>query len=314
MVADSVSSVIYLLHQRQVLLHLQSHHEERSRDIIFLQRTQHGRCPAAVWSVIEGDNELFILTFTKSLDGICWRKGVIILLRDKAVILIYCHWYISRVRLRCYFQHLSRSNEINIIGAVKLHQLLNRHPCHILPRHILTIEAPYTFVFSAQTPQTIACEMIFSTKAHDIKGGRCISKEHLMNLSIISVLIREVNVVGVIIELYLCICVQCGSHCLVEWHRRSRLPIRPVISVSCHTEYYLVVRDVLSRPVGSFLHPTLRTDSSWLTPHIMFIVRHEEEIVIILCQFLHVIILVERCYSLCYIESICMENTCEVFD
>ena len=38
-VTNGVAILIYLLYQWQILLHLQSHHEERCRDIILLQRT-----------------------------------------------------------------------------------------------------------------------------------------------------------------------------------------------------------------------------------------------------------------------------------
>ena len=58
--------------------------------------------------------------------------------------------------------------------------------------------------------------MIFCTKTHDVKRGGSIGEEHVMNLFIIGILIREVHVIGVIIELYLCICILRNSHCLVE--------------------------------------------------------------------------------------------------
>ena len=133
-----------------------------------------------------------------------------------------------------------------------------------------------------------------------------------MQCSVIFILVRKVQIIRIIVEVYLCSCVQSRSHCLVKRHGCTSLTLCPIIAIGSHTEYNLIIWDILCSPVCCFLNPSLRADRACLASCIVLIISHKEEIIIIFSKFLHVIILIEWCNSLRYIESICMENTCKI--
>ena len=59
-IAYGVTIFIHLLHQRQVLFHLETYHKERSRHVILLEGFEYTGSPAAVGTIIEGQHQLFI--------------------------------------------------------------------------------------------------------------------------------------------------------------------------------------------------------------------------------------------------------------
>ena len=97
-VSYRVSSIIDLLHKREVLLHLQSHHEESRRHTILFQRTQHRRRPVRIRSVIEGEDKLLVPASAQPLNGVCGGKFPIMFFCYQPVVLVNAHGDLPRMR------------------------------------------------------------------------------------------------------------------------------------------------------------------------------------------------------------------------
>ena len=134
-----------------------------------------------------------------------------------------------------------------------------------------------------------------------------------MELPVI-VVVGEREVVGVVVELNLCAGIESGGNRLVIGHGLSLVALCPVIAVGGKTEYEFVVGDILCGPVSGTLHPVLRSDVAGLALPVVLVIGHEEEVVVVAGERLHIIILIKRCDVLHDIHIVVMEEHGELLD
>ena len=184
-VADSVPGFIHLPHKGQVLLHLQTYHEECCRYVVFLQNTEHLRGPFAVGTVIEGDNEVFGVAMTDFCHSIVGWQFAVYFIGYKSVVLVFHDGYVARLRFRLHLQHLSVAHEVHVVQTSYLEQLLQVPVGGVFVTHVLAVVVPYTGIFCAQSPHAESGKMVFCPEAHDIIGCGGISEINLMELVVV---------------------------------------------------------------------------------------------------------------------------------
>ena len=100
--------------------------------------------------------------------------------------------------------------------------------------------------------------MVLCSEAHDVECSGCIGEEYLVKTAVILILIREIEVIGIIIEADGGPGILCRGHHLVERNGSTAfLSLHPVIAVSCQTQHDLVVGNIPCSPVRRFLNPPL---------------------------------------------------------
>ena len=95
---------------------------------------------------------------------------------------------------------------------------------------------------------------------------------------------------------------------MVEGYGFSLFVLAPVVAIGCQSQNELIVGNIACRPVGGTFYKLLRAYIARLACRVVLVVRHQEEIVVVLGELLQVVVFIEWSHILGNIESFLMED------
>ena len=311
-VAYHVAAVVHLAHDGQVLLDVDAHHEEGGVQVPLVEDVEHLGRPSGVGAVVEGEQQVLAAATAKLLQLVGRGQDDVVFGSDENVGVVHVD-VASAVAWRAYeVEDLALAYVVGLVAAVQVLECAHGQACCLALDQVAAVERPQAVVLGAQTPHGKAGQPVVAPEAHGVEVGGGIVEVHLVfHLPVVVVGIAQPVAVLVVDDVVAAV----GSPRDGVVIRQALVVVAlgcPVVAVGGHAEHDFLVGYLACDVVDASLDEVLARDVARGRERVVLVVGHEKQIVGVLGQLAHVIVLVVGHDVLGEIEAVAVQGVAQL--